>query len=228
MSSRLAGNRDKQLARPVWWPTLDIAAPAEPPPAVEIEGQRQALDTALAEADQLRAQVAALETALREADQSGYQRGLAEGRTQGARESAEQQKPVLDRMVKAIADLAMLRPKLRMQSEESLIRLCVAIAHRVLKRELHMDPLALEGIVQAALSRVGTEEVFRIKVHPSQADAIRNQLSRLGVPESVPVEPAASMDEGGVVIETSAGGLDASVNTQIAEVERGLTTRYGA
>lgn len=227
MSSRLAGNRDKQAARPVSWPALEMAAPAGPPPR-DIEGQRQALDGALAEADQLRTQVAALEKALQEAEQTGYHRGLAEGRTQGARDAAEQQKPVLDRMVRAIADLAMLRPKLRIESEEGLIRLCVAIAHRVLKRELHMDPLALEGIMQAALSRVGTEEVFRIKVHPRQADAIRNQLSRLGVPESVPVDPTASMDEGDLVVETSAGGLDASINTQIAEVERGLTTRYRA
>jgi flagellar biosynthesis/type III secretory pathway protein FliH len=89
-----------------------------------------------------------------------------------------------------------------------------------------MDPLALEGIVQAALSRVGTEELFKVRVHPRQADAIRAQLSRLGVPESVAVDPVATMDEGDVLVETAAGAIDASVNTQVAEVERGLTARF--
>lgn len=225
MSSRLAGNREKSLAKPVRWAALTVAAVVEAPPP-ETAGLRQALDEALAEADQLRGHVARHESALQTAEQTAYQRGLGEGRVQGRQEAAEQQKPVLDRMVRAIGDLAMLRPKLRMQSEAGLIRLCVAIAHRILKRELHMDPLALEGIVQAALSRVGTEELFRVRVHPRQADAIRRQLSRLGVPESVVVEPVASMDEGDVVVETGAGAIDASVNTQVAEVERGITARF--
>jgi flagellar assembly protein FliH len=224
MPARLGGEREKSIAKRVSWPALSVAPSPEPagPPTQEA---RKALADALAEADRFRKQIEEMEKALQSKEELGYERGLAEGRAQSFQEAAGLQRPVLDRMAHAIADLAMLRPQLRMQSEAGLIRLCVAIAHRILKREVHMDPLALEGIVEAALSKVASEEVFRIRVHPNQAETVRALLSRLGVPESVRVEPAASLDEGDVMVETASGSLDASVNTQIAEVERGITAR---
>lgn len=224
MSCRFGGEHEKSIAKRVSWPALSVA-PSPEPAAPQTQEMRKALADALAESDRYRKQMEEMEKALQSKEQLGYERGLAEGRNQSFQQAAELQRPVLDRMAHAIAGLAMLRPQLRMQSEAGLIRLCVAIAHRILKREVHMDPLALEGIVEAALSKVASEEVFRIRVHPNHAETIRALLSRLGVPESVHVEPMSSMDEGDVVVETASGALDASVNTQIAEVERGITAR---
>jgi flagellar assembly protein FliH len=227
MSSRIAGNRDKLLARPVRWPSLPLA-PAAEIPAGQSQELRQALTESLVEVDELRGHVDDLEQALQAREQLGYERGLAEGRTQGRQEAAAQQQPVLDRMARAMADLALLRPNMRRQSEAGLIRLCVAIAHRILQHELRLDPEAIGDIVRAALNRNDTGTPLNIRVHPAQVEALRAQLSKLGVPETVNVEAVASMEEGGLVVETAAGAIDASLHTQIAEVERALTARFGA
>jgi flagellar assembly protein FliH len=227
MSCRLGGDREKQAARPVDWPVLAVSTTSDTLPP-QTEELRQRFAEAVEEAGQLRRQLQELEDELPSKERSGYERGLAEGRVRGREEALQQQQPVLDRMVRAIGDLAMLRSRLRVQNEAGLIRLCTAIAHRVLRRELHLDPLALEGIVAAALSRAGMEEACRIRVHPRQANAVRAYLLKLGAPQTVTVEPVSSLDEGDVLVETSAGTIDASVNTQIAEVEHGITARLGA
>jgi flagellar biosynthesis/type III secretory pathway protein FliH len=222
MSSRLLTKEQSPQVRPFAWPALHVVPPMDAPPP-QLDQARLALAEAASDAGKLRQRVDELESALHSREQLGFEKGFAEGLNKGRQESTEHLRPVLERMSRAIADTAMLRPRLRMESEADLIRLCTAIAHRILKRELHMDPLALEGIVQAALARAGSVEIFRVRAHPAHADEIRVHLSKLGVPESVRVEPAMSLDEGDLLIETSAGQIDASVNTQIAEVERGLT-----
>jgi flagellar assembly protein FliH len=224
MSCKLLTKEQSPQVRPISWPALRVVPAVDTTPP-ELDQARLALADASAETSKLHQRVEELENALESRELLGFEKGLAEGQNKGRQESAEQLRPVLERMSRAIADAAMLRPRLRMESEADLVRLCTAIAHRILKRELHMDPLALEGIVQAALARAGAVEVFRVRAHPAHAGEIRTHLSKLGVPESVRVEALTSLDEGDLLIETSAGEIDASVNTQIAEVERGLTTR---
>lgn len=227
MSCKLVTKEQSPQVRPHAWPALHVVPPAEAAPP-QLDQARLALADAVAEAVKLRQRVDELEKTLDARERLGFEKGFAEGQNKGRQESTEQLRPVLERMSHAIADAAMLRPRLRMESEAGLIHLCTAIAHRILKRELHMDPLALEGIVQAAVARAGAVEIFRVRAHPAHAEEIRVHLSRLGVPESVRIEPVASLDEGAVLIETSAGEIDASINTQIAEVERGLTAHIPA
>ena len=222
MSSRLVAKDQCPAVRPFAWPALQPAAPVAAAPD-QLDHARMALADSAAEIDALRGKVADLEQALQSREKVGFEKGFAEGQNHARKESAEQMRPVLDRMSRSIADAAMLRARLRTESETDLVRLCAAIAQRILKRELEMDPLAIAGIVQAALARAGALEICNVRVHPSHAGDIRAQLTKLGVPESVRVDASPSLDVGDVIIETSAGQIDASVNTQIAEVERGLT-----
>ena len=227
MSSRLASQEEISTARPACWPELRVVRPVEESDG-HFDEARQALAEALEQAALLRDRVEELEAVAASRERLGFENGFAEGCNSGKADATREQKPVLDRMSRAIADLAMMRPKLRMQAEEDLLALCIGIAKRVLQHELHMDPLALEGIVRAALERTGGAEVFKVCVHPKHAEAIRSQLLKLGVPESVLVDAVASLEEGDLLVETSRGTIDASVKTQIAEVERGVTARLSA
>jgi flagellar assembly protein FliH len=227
MLSRLATHEEAARAQRACWPELRVVPVAETS-SEEFDDARQALSEALEQAAALRERIDELERDAEARERLSFEKGLAEGRNSGKADAVAAQKPVLERMSRAIAELAMMRPKLRMQAEGDLLNLCIGIAKRVLRHELHMDPLALEGIVRAALEHTGTAEVFKVRVHPKQAEAVRSQLSKLGVPESVIVEAVASLDEGDVLVETSAGTIDASMKTQISEVERGLATRLGA
>ena len=57
--------------------------------------------------------------------------------------------------------------RIRRESEEELVELSIAIARRILHRELTLDPEAVRGLVKAALDRIGSRELSRVRVHPA-------------------------------------------------------------
>jgi flagellar assembly protein FliH len=167
------------------------------------------------------ARVAASEDALRQARDAGFREGETAGRLQAQAAVG----PVLERLTHSIEELAALRPRLREQAEAELIRLAVAIARRVVRRELTLDPDAIAGLVKAALEQLAVHEVIRVRVHPEHEAAVRTCLAGAGRAGAVEVTGDAALERGSAVFETVRGSLDASAETQLAEIERGLTDR---
>jgi flagellar assembly protein FliH len=130
--------------------------------------------------------------------------------------------PVLERLAATTAEIAALRPRLRREAEADMLQLALAIARRVLRRELAIDPETLHGLVLAALEKLEMQELARIRVHPSQVPAVSTLLHRAGGGPTIEVAPDPSLDRGAAIFETSRGSLDASVETQLQEIERGL------
>lgn len=158
-----------------------------------------------------------MEARLREAHASGLREGEASGRSHAAAEL----QPLMERMGRSIAEIGALRARLRREAEQDLIRLSLAIARRILRREMAVDPDALRGLVRVALEKLESQEISRASVHPAQAAVVAACLQQLGTRE-VEVLPDPSCEPGTVRLETPRGCLDASVESQLQEIERGL------
>jgi flagellar assembly protein FliH len=197
-------------------PVTEDKTPAEKPPSPD-------------ETPLLRARIAEFEALLdkrvKESKDAGYRDGLAAGKAQGVAEGAAQVKPVIEKLGQSIQQLADFRSTLRLQAESDMVKLALAIARKVVNRELNSDPDAIRGLVKVALEKLRLQEVMRVRVHPSHVAIVKEILSRSnnGVPIEVTAE--ASVGLGGLVFETSRGEFDASVDVQLDEIERGLTDR---
>jgi flagellar assembly protein FliH len=152
--------------------------------------------------------------------QAGYREGLAEGERRGAA-SVE---PAVRQLAAAIEQLATLRGRLRQAAEADVVKLALAIARRILRRELSLDPGALEALVRHSLEKLNLRDLARVRVHPDHLAMLRNLMAERRV-ASLAVEPDASLAPGSVIFETPLGTLDASIESQLAEIERGLTDR---
>lgn len=153
-----------------------------------------------------------------QARQQGYAQGEAAAREQASREMA-----VLEqRVARTVEECASLRPRLRRQVEQQAVELALAIARRILYRQIQMDPEALTGLVRAAMDKVGARDVTQIRVTPAQVRAIQSVLASLGTPHAVQVIPDPSLEWGSLIIGTQSGELDVSVQTQLDEIERGF------
>jgi len=155
---------------------------------------------------------------VREAHATGIREGEAAGRS---RALADMQ-PVMERLIHTIDELAQTRAILRREAEGDMVKLSLAIARRVLRRELAVDPDALHGLVLAALEKLQGQDLCRVKVHPSHAATIKSALQKSLSACAVEVIPDASREIGTVIFETQRGNLDASVDSQLQEIERGL------
>jgi flagellar assembly protein FliH len=153
-----------------------------------------------------------------EARAAGRREGEAAGRSRAEAEI----EPVLQRLSRSIQELADLKPRLRREAEADMVKLAVAIARRIVRRELSIDPEALHGLVLAALEKLQAQEICRVRVHHSQTERVASILRSRSHGNPIEVAPDASCDPGAVIFETERGNLDASVECQLGEIERGL------
>jgi flagellar assembly protein FliH len=170
-------------------------------------------------------QIAQLQRQAEQCAHEAHAAGVKEGEAAGRRSAAAELQPVIERLSRAIEEIAGLRPRLRREAEADLVKLSLAIARRILRRELLVDPDALHGLVLAALEKLQAQEICRVKVHPSLAASVTACLRKAPAGALVEVAADASAPPGAVVFETGRGNLDASIETQFQEIERGLTDR---
>ena len=121
-----------------------------------------------------------------------------------------------------IGDLVATGPKLRHQVEEDLVRLSVAIARRILHREISIDPDALTGLVKAAFHRLDQREIHHVRTDPGSLAMVRKVAEGLGPASALEISSDPALRPGSLLIETTRGHLDASIETQLNEIQRGF------
>jgi len=85
-----------------------------------------------------------------------------------------------------------------------------------------VEPEAVTGLLKAALERLDIRELRRIRVHPETAPLLEKHLEKIGLPRKVELIADVALERGALVLESESGSLDASVETQLAEIERGF------
>ncbi len=154
--------------------------------------------------------------------QAAYERGFEEGQAAARQEIAAELTNINTRAARAIEELSGLRPRFRHEAEEDVVALAIAIARRILHRELTIAPEALLGLVKAALAKMESRELHRVRVARPDAAMVGQFLEKIGTPAHVEVVGDPALDRGALIFEAARGELDASVETQFAEIERGF------
>lgn len=147
------------------------------------------------------------------------------GRREGEEAASAALNPVMARLARTIEDLSGARHQMHREAEDDVVRLAIAIARRVLNRELTIDPEALLGLARAALDRIDARELQRVLVHPADQKLLDAELKKLCLPKRIEVVADTALERGAALFETTRGTLDASVSTQLNEIERGLADK---
>ncbi|MEP6716061.1 MAG: FliH/SctL family protein [Terriglobia bacterium] len=216
MLSKVLDAFDAGRAEPVRFTPVDMRrSPARLPLETRSEGvPAEALRAALDRIRQLEEELASV-----------HRDASASGREQGERESRLELVPVLARLASSTAELIAMRAGIRERSEKDLVQLSLLIARRVLHREMSVDPSALTALARVVFERMARAESYQVVIHPQFADAIRsalpaNQLSR------VEIQADPSVPPGTLTLRSAEGLIDASVDVQLEEINRGLTDKF--
>jgi flagellar assembly protein FliH len=212
MSNRIITGAAAKAAKPLAWVQSHT-----PKPGASVQPAGQAQDDQLAE--QLRARIRELEASVHQAFQSGRR----EGDSMARQELAARLDAACEKFARAIDEVAGLRTRVRGEAEEDVVRLSVAIGRKILHRELTIDPDALHGLVKAAMQRVDARDVNRVRMHPEDFPHIQRAMAAVSTLRNIELVPDASLERGAAIFETTRGNLDASIETQLREIERGFT-----
>ena len=211
MSSKVRQADETSGVEPLVWRQMHASGPA-----------RTGVDTE--EKPDSRVHLAQLQQQSEQRAREAHAAGMREGEAAGRKRGAAELQPVIDRLARSIEEIGGMRARLRAEAEADLVQLALAIARRVLRRELVIDPEALHGLVLGALEKLGGQEISRVRVHPSmpRSHGMPAQNSACGQGGS---DRRSVARLGAVIFETPRGNLDASVESQLQEIERGLADR---
>jgi len=170
----------------------------------------------------LRSENIRLKALLQDCEQNAFQKGRQAGEesSRNLLESKVEADVIKLRILMKEAKTAI--PKLRRQTEEDIIRLAVAVARRVLHRELTIDPTALAGLIRAAFDKLDSRQILQIRTDPGSLKAVEQVVSKMDPASGIRVVPDAALHSGSLILEFPKGELDASVETQLSEIERGF------
>jgi flagellar assembly protein FliH len=208
-TSRVLRTEEMSVVTPVWWrdTTPQAPPPQKPKPAPVVKPE------------------SAPPVDRERIEREAHQRGFAEGQALGKDQTMAEIQPVLDRLGRALAEMSSLRSQIRRDAEKDLLKLSIAIARRVLHRELTLDPESIEGLIKVALDKLQARDLCRVRVHPDQETAIRASLERFTNSNKVELIADASLQSGDVLFETTHGDIDASIEAQLREIDRGFADR---
>lgn len=180
----------------------------------EIVDARAEAERILAEAEAEAAQLRiSAETEARDARETAYQQGM---------ESA---------LLKLNQDLIAAREKRDAaiaEVERDVLRLAVKIAEKIIAHEIDRDDETIARIVGSALRHARQSEAVTVRVNPAALPVIENyreQFDTSGRIRFLDFVPDPRVNQGGCVIVTDTGTIDAQLDTQLRILERALLQR---
>jgi flagellar biosynthesis/type III secretory pathway protein FliH len=97
----------------------------------------------------------------------------------------------------------------------------------VLHRQLSVDEEALTAIARLAFERLTRSESYRVTVNPQFAAAVTSALTG-SLSGGVHIDPDPRCALGTLIIHSAEGTIDASTDTQLEEISRGLSDRLAS
>jgi flagellar assembly protein FliH len=157
----------------------------------------------------------------------GREQGIREARESAADEQRallqEADKLRVEQAASLATQFANISDQFFRDVEPELVRLALAIAARILRREAQMDPLFLIGAVRVALGQLATTTQVRLRIPAAESGLWTETLAHIPNLRVKPtVIPEDSMQLGDCLVETEMGSADLSLRAQLHQIEIAL------
>jgi flagellar assembly protein FliH len=184
------------------------------------ESQRQAeeaLKTAQAEAQRI---VADAQARAAEVERAARERGRAEAQAQAQVALDRAAAELRGQLAATLDELASLRVDLAARAEKDLVRLALAIAHKIVQREVRVDHEIALTLTRVALARVHSRAGAVVRLHPDDYSYVSAHRARLNSEAAIELVEDRNVSPGGCIVQSEMGEIDARIEQQFAEIEQ--------
>jgi flagellar assembly protein FliH len=212
------------------------AAPGESAPAIEpeaplileesgekrVEPETQAhaiLDAAQTAAARLLSEA---QTRVAQIEQEAYEKGLAEARARMNEEISDAVADLRSQFAHTLTELEPLYALITSRAERDLVKLSLAIARKVVHREVTTDPDIVLSLARVALERLHPRAVATVLLHPEDFEYVKARRQALTSNSTIEIVADKAVGRGGCVIQSEHGDIDARIEQQFASIERGF------
>ena len=162
----------------------------------------------------------------RKAFDAGRERGRDEARETGREALTTARRQEEQRLAGVMESFTAARERFLHAVEGEVVKLALAVAARILRREAQMDPLLLTGAVRVALGQLSSTTEVRLRVPEGELELWREAITHL---PNLAIKPEVLAGEelrlGDCLIESNLGTVDLGIRSQLGEIERGFFDR---
>lgn len=163
---------------------------------------------------------AAVNTAAIERD--AFAKGFAAGERAGLEAAGQRGEAMLTRLTDTLEQLSALRNTMIHSTERQMVQLALAIAHRIIQREVSLDRDLVVAMARVALDRLGETARVTVRMNPEDFAVTAQARAAKLAGSNVSVVADARIGRGGCRVESDLGVMDAGVEEQLREVARAL------
>lgn len=166
------------------------------------------------------------ETLFQEVHEGAAREGRRAGYEEGKRQALEEETGAVDQARKLLESAFAVKKGIIAEAEPFLVELSVEVAKKVIGAELQVSPELVLEMSKKALRRSRVHGQITVCVNHKYFDHVQEHRSQLlelldGQAE-VSIYPDHTVQDGGCVIRTHLGSVDARVDTQLAEIKQAL------
>lgn len=155
-------------------------------------------------------------------EREAFTKGYAQGERAGAEAAAARAEAMLRRLAHTLDELQVLRTDLIRRTEREVVELSLAIARRILQREVSVDHELMLAMARVALDRLADVATASIRLHPDDYAAALGARGSAVASHGVQIVADPGVRRGGCVVQSEFGSVDVGITTQIDELTHAL------
>lgn len=154
-------------------------------------------------------------------EKASFDSGFLQGQKSGKELAEQKLEAATHKYSEALQEISSLKNVMRAQVEREVVKLAVEVAKKIVYREIRIDPAIIQTLIRVALSHVA--EKSSVTIHLSSVDYayLLKQRPELAQSEGRDVTYLSdnSIEQGGCLIQTECGDIDARIEEKFREVE---------
>ena len=152
-----------------------------------------------------------------------YNEGIKKGEDEGKKMSIKRIEPLFDTLKNAMDELSSMRSFIIENHQKQLMEIVFSITEKIIHRAIQISPDIILETVRAASNHLMETDDIRLRLHPSDFEYMREIEKILGrklsSKKQIHVMEDATIDRGGVIIDTEFGEIDATIRSQIDHIK---------
>jgi len=153
-------------------------------------------------------------------EKQAFEQGYKEGERIGKQMGERMVSAAVQRYDRSVNELAAVHASLRVAMEKEAVRLALAVAKKIVQREISMDPDLIGALVSVALKRVQGQTSVAVRV--SSFDHARIDSAMRSSNTSISVAEDPSLERGDFVLDSTQTHVDGRLAGQLEIIGRAL------
>jgi flagellar assembly protein FliH len=146
---------------------------------------------------------------------------------EGYEEGLSQAKEDIEEVKNAIVSFVGAKQEVFDYIAPNIMEISIDIAKKIIKKELEQDPMIILNNISEVLKSLSKEEKkITIKVNPIQVSLLKTEIpeitSTIGLDAKIMIIPDETIMEGGCMLTTTNGVIDATIETQLSVISEAL------